>query len=514
MRADLNALEQSLRAGDIAPVRAALKSMLARELQRADLLRVANLARRSGLIDFGLRLLNPIILTDRPLLEEATPEEKIEYAVLLAQAGAMTESRQILRTIDSQKYPEAILYTTFSLTPEWRYRETIPLLRKYLTTANNEYLKMVAEVNLIAALIFTDAADEAEELLVRGLPFSAKKGYLRLHGNLFELAAQRAILCHKYDQARNYLDRSLAIFKTISTPDSRYVEKWNAILNVRQDPNRETLQKLKEVRQKAWTQGEWETARDCDFHLAENSAKGELISHLMFGTPYGEYREKLHSKFSNYFQVPDFYVWHLGRSSIVQGYIESCNGKTGRNAQVFEVGQGTHRLFQVLCRDFYRPQRIADLNERLFPGEYFNPFSTPMRIQKACSRLRRAFTDHRIPIQVMIERNCVRLTSDQGFGVLRKWSEASSDPSRPPHIEELSYTFKSHRFTTKQAAALWGCSVSTATRMLRQAIAARQCQVVGKGRSIGYVLVKPSHDQGRPCTDPSRNGVSDVRGTK
>src|SRR5207302_175208 len=76
------------------------------------------------------------------------------------------------------------------------------------------------------------------------------------------------------------------------------------------------------------------------------------------------------------------------------------------------------RMLQSLALDFYRPLQLAELHERLYPREYFNPFSSPDRVHQAARRLRRWLQENRIPLGISEELGQYRLSSDRGCTVV------------------------------------------------------------------------------------------------
>src|SRR4051812_39440456 len=112
-------IEELVRKGEHNEARRALEAIPLRTIQRKDIAGMANLCRRVGLIERGIRLLNPIVRGNLALTS-ATEKESIEYAVLLTRLGGYHEAREILAQIEPASTPEALLYSTFTLTPEWR----------------------------------------------------------------------------------------------------------------------------------------------------------------------------------------------------------------------------------------------------------------------------------------------------------------------------------------------------------------------------------------------------------
>jgi hypothetical protein len=497
VQADLEQLDEQLRLGNIKGVRRYIRTLSPARIPRQQLLKLANLSRRSGLIDFGMRLLNPVVRSDSPEREKATPEENIEYAVLLARIGATSEARSILEEINARAHPESILYRTFTLTPEWRYQETIPLLEQYIASAsNNPYMQLVAKVNLAAALVFVGRNEDAGSVIAESLIYAEEKNHKLLYANLLELAAQSALGLRNFRAAESHLEASLKILGGSETSESLYVEKWQAVLRVLRRPGKKQRENLQVVRDKAVLQNEWEIVRDCDYHLASNFYDSDLLLHLFFGTPYQSYREKLERISPGLSQLKS-YTWSLvnrGANRGVQPSFEMdlTTGKDVTGHQVLSLHQMPHRLLVSLAKDFYRPQRFASLGAELFPGEYFDPINTPLRIHKTCTRLRQLFQKQNLPLDIEVRSNSIRLFGSAKLRVenAEVLSSNPTDRKRLDFFKSLQARFETKKFSSAEAAKLWKCSVSTASRRINEAIESGLCEQIGSGRGSAF-QIKP-----------------------
>lgn len=489
----LDQIEAELRRGNPGLVREALKDINCAKVPRADILRVANLARRCGLLDLGLRLLNPIIRGESGLLDPPSPLEQIEYAVLLVRIGAIWEARQILEGIDSAQYPDALLYLTFALTPEWRYGETIPLLRQYiLVTEDRPYQSLVAKVNLVAALIYERHDEEITPLLHSSLEFAERNGHRLLWGNLLELGAQWAIQTQKYSEAKSFLEKSIGILGGAEITESLYVEKWNSILKVCEKPGLAERQDLLHIRQKAQARMEWEIVRDCDYYLALKYQEEKLFLHLYFGTPFQSYRERLLRNFQLSGGLPSSYRWSLGEGAAVEGeFLHASTGTNSWGKKILHPGRLPHKFLMCLSQDFYRPQRPAALGAILFPGEHFDPVHTTQRLYKACTRLRGLLEKEGLPLRVHVTHGAFSLVSTEPYAIGKT---IEMDESLRAHHEIGTEVFMDQlrakkglaKFTSIDAAKIWACSQRTAARRLESACHQGICARGGRGRGTYF----------------------------
>ena len=123
--ADLAAIEDSIRRGDLKTARGELRRLCARRVPRTEAAPLANLAYRAGLPELGLRLLGRIVRPPPRVATRATAAEKAEYAVCLIRLGASEEARWLLDEIDEREYPPSLLYRAFALASRWDYEATL-----------------------------------------------------------------------------------------------------------------------------------------------------------------------------------------------------------------------------------------------------------------------------------------------------------------------------------------------------------------------------------------------------
>jgi hypothetical protein len=486
---DLDQIESLIRAGQIPLARKALNSLESGKLPRELLWRMANLLRRAGLIDRGLRLLNPVVRGDNRWISPS-PMDLIEYAVLLVRHGGLEEARQIFAQVDRQRYPEVLLYYSFTLTPEWRYEQTIQPLKDFLATSEHlPYLSMVGRLNLIAALIFCEKKEEAEPLIRQAKSRAEKEKNTFMLASLFELEAQRQLQMGRWAAAELELEQAARFLKSSGTTELLYVRKWQAVLALSQNPKSSDAQKnLAEVRHSALMAHEWETVRDCDFHRVRLNAERNLFEFLACGSPMPNYRERLFRSMSNWIPPTEFYRWRLsGRAVDARFEIHVDHGCTRSGKSILESGQGPHRLLRMLCRDFYRPQRIASLAAEIFPGEYYHPQMTPAKLHQVLLRLREAMAGHKLPIRIDVNAGAMMLRGIRNCTIVKEWREDGNAPNALD-TSRLKDAFADQIFTIKQCATALNCSISTASRALKKAAESGICQIERTGRSLRFRL--------------------------
>jgi hypothetical protein len=124
-----------------ADIRAGRSAQAAKRLQQLNSVRVprefrlplANICRRAGLLNLGMRLLTPIVHPERAKAGvQATSAEMAEYGVLLHRLGATREALQTLDKADPRQVPDALLFRSFCHFSEWEFSGATKALEEYL----------------------------------------------------------------------------------------------------------------------------------------------------------------------------------------------------------------------------------------------------------------------------------------------------------------------------------------------------------------------------------------------
>ncbi len=474
-----NYIEDLIRQGSGRLARRELQRARKTKVPRPHVRRLAELARRAALPDLALRLLNPIVRPSAKHVVQASTEEQAEYAAALIRAGAPQEGLEILNRLPADRLPSIYLFQSFSLIGQWRYAEVIPLLKRYLASAElTPYQRLVGLINLVPAYLFEEKTDEAEGMLEELREQTQAKGLGLLRGNALELSAQWAIEKKQWGRANRYLDEALTTLVAAGTLDVLFVRKWRAIAEVLRAPSAGRKRVLHDVRREAFSLSHWETVRECDFYGAIAFRDERLATHLYFGTPHEPYRARVLKEIGR-LRIPDSYAWDLpgvGPSS--------RRPRTLDRASILTEGQTLHRLLAALTKDFYRPQRIASLHADLFPREFFNPLSSPTRVHQLVRRLRRWMLDDKTTLTVKEMEGSYSLaatspcrlvvTRDGTFSRERSWDDRLRAKSR------------AREFSASQAARWIESSERTASRYLLEATRQGRLVRVGKSSATRY----------------------------
>ncbi len=284
LREEIDGIEELVRAGQVQWARAKILRMQKGRLQRDHSLKLANLARRLQMFRTAMGFINPICRPGSKFSGASTPEELLEYAIILLRCGARGQSLKILEQIDEKNYPLKWLYKANAFIADWDYAKAAAELKLLLKAgAPTEYLELVAMVNLAAAYVFVNQGPEAHELLKEILAKAKKLEAHLLYANGLEISAQLALQEQNWLLAEAFLREAEGLVGGTSFyRGTLQIQKWRAIKDSLQSG--EVAKALNDVREAGQKTQNWEIARDCDFYAGLIGKNPALLEHVYFGT--------------------------------------------------------------------------------------------------------------------------------------------------------------------------------------------------------------------------------------
>jgi tetratricopeptide (TPR) repeat protein len=480
-------IHNHVRAGHSAEASQLLQKINTSQVPRELALEFASLSRRAGVFNQALRILRPIILSDPGVAgPSATPAEVGEYSISLFKTGCVFEALRWLDSIKGKEVGEADLYRGFAHIMEWDYPSAVQPLKNFISHTPDSFIKLVAKVNLSAALINTGEQAEAENLIQANLSEAEKFNNLRLMANSYELLSQIAIKNSRYDEASAFLDNAWKILSVDSSSDQLFIIKWRAILNAIKTKD---VSKLMTAREAAKERNHFETLRDLDFYELKVRFSSDVYSRLFCGTPYEAYREKLLREFKNL--APEDPVCLLGSPGAPVLDVDTMTVDYGEPPSITPQLLQT---FRAVWADLYRPRSVGSLFEKIFAGEYFDINSSPNRVHRLVARLRAWLKIHDMPVSVEFEnggfaghlegpiqlqiKSRAHSQAFQNSGLELKWSRAEAQLASLPE------------FTAEELADKLRQNHSSATRLLKWATENKKVFKTGAGRNSRYRLVK------------------------
>lgn len=474
-------IEDLIRDGNFVAAEKLLRQIKLKNIPRQDILAYANLANRCGQIKLSVKILTPIILSDKPGAQPPSSEEKAQYASGLRKLGAVSAAQEILRAIDPAQCPKAALELAFCYFNQWKYESAIPLLERYVAgLARESYERSVGLINLLSAYIFERRLGDAAAVIAE-LQKQIETRPL-LYGGFLELSAQLEIARGEWDTALSLLEHATKLLKNAERSVPRLlIEKWKAVARALKSGG--VSPELQAIKQEALTIRHWETVRDCDFHLASLAGDKTALIQLYFFTPYDGFRKKIVEALGRDVLIPQ--VWHWGKSGGT--VLNPLRGSLSDGRAQLPVGQAVHRFLILLCSDLYRPVTLVCAFSKLFPEEYFNPVSSPNRIHQVVRRFRKWVEKNSLPLELQEIDGTYKLILTGAMSV------AIPREPLPLDAKELEFIwlrelFNLEQFTAKDVIEATGLSRSSAHRLLQWAVQEKKVQVSGNTKGARYKM--------------------------
>ena len=227
--------------------------------------------------------------------------------------------------------------------------------------------------------------------------------YQGLHVQATLVMVQQAYFLKEYKRASKMLESLRAT--EISSPDSSLglaiaQQRFEILLNTAKNKT-SALRALRGVRDRYAAAGRWEQARGCDYSEAYVTHELELVTHLVFGTPYSTGRKKiLHACGVKAVRLPAHYDWVISDPDPKSLVLDLGTGGNSLNSKRFKAGDVLLRTLRALCVDFYAPPNVLDLYARVYPGQHFNPSTSPLQIRQSLWRLRQWLRTNRLPLEI------------------------------------------------------------------------------------------------------------------
>jgi tetratricopeptide (TPR) repeat protein len=465
-----------IKAGKMDEVSALIAKLRPGQVPRDSCQGLAKICRRAGLIGFGLRLLQPIIRHEKPLPSPATAAEICEYAVLLSRNGSIPEAAGLLAGVDVETAPEALLYLSYCHISTWDYAQAAGLLEKYQELASDEYSKLIARVNLISAYLALNQLDSAENLVTETMEAAERAGALRLVGNCLELRSRLNLNRGRFSETRKDLDRALGIFGESQIYDRLFIYKWQAVMTAIETNSAEPIVNF---RRQAVLSKEWESVREADLFAVKVRFGQTLLDYLTFGTPMASYRQRIQQEVGR--EPSASYIFGQDGSHCLDLKTGTFLGGVGK----LNPGKKIHQVIAALVRDFYVPRNIGSLFSELYPREYFDINSSPVKVRQLLLRTREWLKENGLGASIVQSEGAYRFVIDGAFGV-RIDLERSAVESASISWERLKSAFPGVRFTARQACSKLQWPRSSFLLIVERALKSGELIKSGTGKATAY----------------------------
>jgi hypothetical protein len=420
----------------------------------------------------------------------ATDGEKAEYAGALIKMGALTEALAILDSLESKRDTKVLLLKAFAHMAQWDYAGAIPLLREYIDSPGlTLYQRLVGESNLCDSLAFVeDKSAEAE--IEKTLEEASRHQFPMITGWVHLSQIDLALTREDVPTAEKALACAEKDYRESTSIESLFVKKWRAIVSLyKNGPKKNVLEELEAVRNEArekWQ--DWETIRDCDFHQAVRSDSVELQKYVYYGTSHESFRERLLRHCMHFKPASEPYLWQMPWNKTADTVWEPFSGTTPFRKKLVASGTLNIRLLAALSSDFYRPLRVAALMEQLYPGEFFNDESSPVRIRFAIRQLRTFLSSVKSPLLVEECGGAYRLAAKKPSAILLPRNVKPENTE----MDFLKDNFSQKAsFTATEVCQAFSVAQRTASRILQEAEAKGLIGRSGKARATVYHWLGP-----------------------
>jgi hypothetical protein len=435
------------------------------DLPRSYIFKFADLARRVNTAKTLVTILRPIVLNEVPGAAPATAAETALYATGL--------SRYDL--------------------------SAIPKLRKFIAHSTpSTYLRWVGRTNLAACLISQLHWEEGQRVLAdlreeitRTSDSEDPVNFRLLFANSLELSAQSAVMQGQLDLALEFIKRGEAYLQNTRSRYEILLKKWRVIVELMKAPrNPEALARYSELKSETVKARNWETWRDLEFYQALALRDDQLFIKIYHGSPYASYRKRLKDLYRPQFPIPRTFNWNLRDSESPKALERFFDLKLGRDskakaAESLLESPLLNNLLKILTHDFYRPLSIGALIAQLYEGEYYNPISSTEKALQAVKRLRKWFSENKIPMDIEQIDTTFRLVSTEPYAI--RLSYRQEEVSKHSLILERLLTHYSNQiFTARELAAELEIPLTTAQSFLAWAIKSRKVKQLAAGRSARY----------------------------
>lgn len=474
----INSCDLAIKGGNLLAVKGYLSQLNTARVPRKWRLPLANICRRAGLPAEGLRLLARIVYPGgKKASAIATSAELTEYAALLIRSDSYGEAQAVLKKVNFAEASEAHLIRAFVHFSQFEYHQAVPLLESYCKSDIADYARLVGKVNLALALVSSGQEHLADQCINDIYAKVAETGKKRLQANCHAVKAQSRFQNGDFAAALSEAELGMSIFNSTNSSDKILLLRWQAFAKGRLESS---MQPLTEFRQIAVNSSEFDDIREADLQILNMSFNESLFHHLIFGSPYPEFRNRVYKSIGHRLKS-EFYKFGENDSPCLDLISGSTNQK-----QIFKPGSTSYQLLSVLLADLYRPNKIRGLFSKLYPNEHFDVGTSPDRIHQALRRLRMTLQDEKIPVSILETDGIYRLQIDGSFAFQLPLENQPVD-SMGFHLKCLSTL--DGGFTARDAQTKLGLSKTMVHLILQNGVESGKLQREGNtNRTITYKI--------------------------
>lgn len=450
---------------------------------------------RYDILDIARRLQMPFLIIKNlyrdirvlpKSIDEVLPQYVMIYASSLAKIGAFQEAWSLFEVIKSRKeiQPLIHLHMGMALVSQWNYAQASIYFEKYLASpALTDYQKLIGQINFVSCLVVNGELERAKKILQvfddleKTYPLlflNSRELLLQIYSN--EQSFEKAILlCQQVKDNINFVSSGLYY---------HFIRKWELIndsrLHGRLSPDWIKFQNS------AKENNEFEIVRDLDFFRVLIDRDEKLLMKLYLGTPFEIYKKRI----INVFRLTatdkfEYLIEFEGRKRKKVTIIDANEELLYDGQKIKILPKKAGQLIRCLTKDIYRPIYLGDLFGSIYQGEYFNPFSSPKRLEKLIQRVQIYFENNQINFKVVSKAKTYWLNLNADIKILISEKNIRSDFTVLKNWIQQNGLKK---FTRNQLQKELKSSKAQVNRMIAKLIDDGKLKRRGRGRSTFYLV--------------------------
>jgi|GEM_PF-2924454 len=490
----LKQIESVIELGQLDQASQTIQKLMKRKVPRRFQLPLAVCCRSVHHPEWSINILYRTIYTQGEISENASDLEKAEYGAAMNAIGRSEEAAQILSTVNTEKAPKALLYYAYINLWQWDWGNAIPWLGKFINHPRAEFdATLWAKIFLAQSLTHlglttndhTLELKKAEDLLKQTIEVILKEKKLFLLRNAYLILLQNQIIQQKYAKAAATAKTiKLLLAKNKDPLLQSILTLWVKISHLGKNKTQlhgrtKAHRELRLLRKRFEEQGLWENRRAADYYESIYLVNKKMLIQLYYGTPYPAVKNRiLHilSKWNT--PLPYQYHWTFFSNPVAMkkniGPIPNLHFYSNSKFQNIQNEFGLRpmdkrwQLLQCLASDFYRPQTVALIHQKLFPSEIFGPDQSANKVHQIIKRARTWLQNEQIPLEIS-EKNGLYLLSATG-PITITFYHSLHRPEKEELLEKelraLQQNFRDQKFLAKQASLYLGIPLRTCQRKL------------------------------------------------
>jgi hypothetical protein len=496
--ARLSQIRERIRSGEMKAAQELLRKTPIRSLPRKLRAPFAFAAREALLPHRAIETLASVVRPRKGGKSDATAQERLDYAFSLTGLGLTVEARALLEQFDLRTNIDAAHGMIVALGRDMEYEGIPPIVDPIVAQMQTHpklkspFLRAAFRLHGAGALVYGFGRHkDGRAWLDENLRELGTKEFFLIRHDTTLMKAASYCLERDFDRGLRNLEMAEAVFDGKLTPLlQRRVSQWRLIAELGRQPKpavRRTLRaELDALRDWFLANARPHFARSCEFFSAMVIEDEPRLLRLHFASSNPFVRRRTGEKLSELgVRIPERLAVPLPGSLKGEG---ECLDLLAPGALGLKPDQLSFRLLHALTSDLLLRPNGPQLFALAFPGEYYDPWSSPSRVATGLARLRKQLRGS--PLRVREEEGYYWLSTDgSSASVLLRQPRAESAPEREGFwLENVRAAFGARAFSAGEFAARFELSERTAQLRLVDACSEGWLAREGRARATRYRL--------------------------